>query len=336
VVAAASGEGVDAAVRDVRPWTPFRLASLTKLFTASVVLQLAQEGRLALDDPIARWVAFPRGDEVTVAMLLSHTGGVPNLPEDLGDRDWTPQELIDRVAARGELDYAPGKSWAYSNTGYLLLGQIAERASGRRWHEEVRSRIAEPLGLSTLYAYGLEPGPEPIAGYALRCAGEDGAVAGDIACIGRPSSAVVVEHAHDWRFAWSAGSLVASAPDVARFLHALIEGDLLEPAYRERMLTPVPATAQRIAEAYAKAGARPLVLGVGLGPWLYDVDGVGRGWGHAGSIDGFNDTAVYYPDLGFGAVVLNDLLPAGTDPYAPGTALVGRAGASILGRRASP
>lgn len=83
-------------------------------------------------------------------------------------------------------------------------------------------------------------------------------------------------------------------------------------------------------DAYARSGARQLVLGVGLGPWLLDVAGVGRAFGHAGSIPGFNNSALYYPELGFGAVVLNNLMPAGPDTYVPGAAAIGGAARSVL------
>jgi len=327
VVAVASGSD------DAGPVTAgsvFRLASVTKLVTAAIVVQLDQEGRLSLDDPIARWVAYPNGAAITIAMLLSHTSGIPNLSDDLDDRDWSPQELVDAIAARGTADFAPGSSWAYSNTGYVLLGLIVERVTGRSWPEEVRARIAHPLGLETMHVHGWEDGPAPVSGYDLRCVGSDGSSASEVDCIGRPSHADVVEASPDWKFAWSAGAVVASAPDVARFVYALFAGNLLDDAHRERMLTPLPVTVAYMHQAYARSGARQLVLGVGLGPWLLDVEGVGLAVGHAGSIPGFNNSALYYPELGFGAVVLNNLMPAGPDPYVPGAAAIGGAARSVL------
>jgi D-alanyl-D-alanine carboxypeptidase len=315
---------------ETSPDAVFRLASVTKLFTATVVMQLAQEAKLSVDDPISRWVSFPDGDRITVAMLMSHTSGIPNLSDDLNHRDWTPQELVDGVAARGERDFEPGASWAYSNTAYVLLGMIVERVSGRTWQDEVRSRIVEPLGLRTVHAYRRQEGPEPIPGYDLHCIGEDGQGASETECIGRASTAAVVVDSYDWKYAWAAGALVANAADVATFLRALVAGDLLDASHRARMLTPVPATVAYMKDAYARSGERQLVMGVGLGPWLFDVEGVGRAWGHGGSIPGFNNSALYYPELGFGAVVLNNLFPAGRAPFVPGASAVGTAAVAML------
>ena len=129
---------------------------MTKTFTAIVALQLVAEGRLSLDDTVASRLpgALPYGDRVTLRELLNHTSGVPDdVPAALrevffGDplRLWTPRDQLALVRDRPPR-FAPGTSWAYSNTDYVLVGLMIERVTGRRLEDEVRERIVRPLDL---------------------------------------------------------------------------------------------------------------------------------------------------------------------------------------------
>jgi D-alanyl-D-alanine carboxypeptidase len=167
--------------RPLRPGDRFRVGSNTKTFVATVVLQLAGEGRLALEDTVERWLPglVPGGGAITVRQLLNHTSGLPDYaPEDddsfirqvLADRrrKWTPQELVGIAMARPPL-FAPGAAWGYSNTGYVLLGLIAEAASGRPLATELRRRIFAPLHLrGTTFATGPGIAGRHGHGYSLR------------------------------------------------------------------------------------------------------------------------------------------------------------------------
>lgn len=138
--------GVDANV----PWL---IGSVTKTFVTVVVLQLAQEGALDLDQSIGTW--FPSlvsSAKITVRHLLQHTSGLGDYLEDervLGDakRAWSPQELIAVAASRPTLG-EPGGKHHYSNTNFIVVGEIIGKVAGRPWYSEVRTRILEPLGLT--------------------------------------------------------------------------------------------------------------------------------------------------------------------------------------------
>ena len=134
--------------------TRFRVASITKTFVAVVVLQLAAEGRLRLDDLASRHLAgLPGLDGVTVRQLLDHTAGLPEyaaVDEGFGqallrdrDRRWTARELLARSASVRR-DFAPGTDYAYSNTNYVALGLVVEAVTGTSWAAQVRTRILDP------------------------------------------------------------------------------------------------------------------------------------------------------------------------------------------------
>jgi D-alanyl-D-alanine carboxypeptidase len=117
------------------PGTIFRLASVTKTFTAAAVLQLVEGGKLKLDDPLSKFVPdFPNADKIRISHLLSHTAGVP---------DFIP---YDEVKKR-PLEFEPGSRINYSNNGYYLLGRIVEKVSGQPWDEYLRDHIFRPLGM---------------------------------------------------------------------------------------------------------------------------------------------------------------------------------------------
>jgi len=166
----------------------FRVGSITKTFVATVVLQLVGEGRLRLDDTVEAWLAgaVPNGRRITVRQLLNHTSGLPDylptLPFPPGLeflenrwRTWTAAELIQRAVVHPPTFEPPGSAFAYSNTGYLLLGQIIEKVTGRTYGEEIERRVIRPLRLRGTAAPGTSPrigrphphGYVPIAGYGL-------------------------------------------------------------------------------------------------------------------------------------------------------------------------
>jgi D-alanyl-D-alanine carboxypeptidase len=188
----------------------FAIASITKTFTAALVLQLIDEGRLSLHDRVAELLPdVPVPADVTVEQLLRHTSGIADLLNPLRDRLnaaierlWQPGEV---VAAVGQPWFAPGTAWAYSNTNYVLLGMIVERAGGGAFKKQLRNRLLSPLGLDAT---------------------------GEL--LGRGAPPLM---APSWASAFGAsGCMYASAHDLLRWGDALYGGRVLSPRALGRMI----------------------------------------------------------------------------------------------------
>jgi beta-lactamase family protein len=156
------------------PTTVFRIASLTKTFTAAAIVMLAERGVIHYDDSIATYLpGYPNGSRITIRHLLLHAAGVANPPyEEIVTRRLTLPQLIDQFRDRPLL-FAPGTESRYSNAGYVLLAAAIERASGMSYGEFIRRNITEPLGLVSTFpdpqeglvlqrASGYVPGPPPL------------------------------------------------------------------------------------------------------------------------------------------------------------------------------
>jgi CubicO group peptidase (beta-lactamase class C family) len=158
-----------------QPWTNFRLASLSKQFTAMATLILAERKALALDDKLARFFPeFPRyGNEITIRHLLTHTSGLldyedliaPGTTAPLRDRD-----VLDILQRQDRTHFVPGTRFCYSNGGYALLALLVECASGRTFADFVRENIFLPLGMKSSVAYqaGISEVPHRALGYSRR------------------------------------------------------------------------------------------------------------------------------------------------------------------------
>ncbi|GAA2654686.1 serine hydrolase domain-containing protein [Streptomyces aculeolatus] len=217
----------------------FRIGSITKTFVATVVLQLADEGRLRLDDPVEKWLpgVVPDGGDITVRHLLGHTSGiydykrtlaVPPDPAflDYRDRTWTPQEQIARAVAHPPTSTPPGSAYAYSNTGYVLLGQIIEEATGRPYAQEVGRRIIRPLHLHHTSLPGTYP--------RIRGAHPRGYVP-----IEQEGGIRLVDFTEMNPSLFGAGGeMISTAGDLDRFFAALIGGRLLPDRLLDEMRTP--------------------------------------------------------------------------------------------------
>ncbi|MGH3385454.1 MAG: serine hydrolase domain-containing protein [Nocardioidaceae bacterium] len=206
----------------------FRAGSITKTFLSTVVLQLVGEGRLRLDDTVEEWLpgAVPDGDRITVRQLLNHTSGVydvlwtltlPPSPEFLDNRwrTWTAAELVQRAVANPPTFEPPGSDFAYSNTNYLLLGQIVEQVTGRAYGEEIERRIIRPLRLSGTSVPGTSTrirGPHP-HGYVP---------------IMRDGELRLVDYTEtNPSVMGAAGEMISTTADLNRFFAALLGGRLL-------------------------------------------------------------------------------------------------------------
>ncbi|MFE7563285.1 serine hydrolase domain-containing protein [Kitasatospora sp. NPDC057500] len=270
----------------------FRIGSVTKPFIATVVLQLQAEGRLDLDDTVERWLPGlvsgngNDGSAVTVRQLLNHTSGVFDYGDDpgMGAVLFTPAflarrydtyslEQLVRIALAHPPVFAPGTSYRYSNTNYLLAGMVIERVTGRPYGEEVERRIVRPLGLTGTSAPGTATTlPRPHArGYSTLFGGS--ATPLDVTEL-NPS------------MAGSAGAIVSTTTDLTRFLSALMRGRLLPQAELDEMTAPGP---------HGSGG-----LGLGSGTLSCGV----TVWGHDGGIHGSSTMALTTRD-GRHALALN-------------------------------
>ncbi|GAA1964071.1 serine hydrolase domain-containing protein [Kitasatospora viridis] len=215
-----------------------RIGSVTKTFTAVVVLQLAGEGRIRLDDPVETYLpGLLRGQgidgrHITVRQLLQHTSGLPDYEDDVTDdilqrRYLSPRDTLD-IALRHGAVFAPGTRWGYSNTNYLVAGMLVEKVTGRPLAEELDKRIAKKIGLRHTYlpapAETTLRGPHP---HGYHQDGPDGPLR-DVTEID-PSAA------------WSAGAMVSTSSDLTRFFSELMkEGHLLSGPELDQMRTTVP------------------------------------------------------------------------------------------------
>ena len=250
-----SGVGVGADER-------FRIGSVTKTFVATLVLLLAEDGKLRLDDPVERWLPglVPRGRTITIRHLLSHTSGLPDYVEDDRvrrdpQRRWTPRELV--AVALAAPTGPPGRNFAYASTNYIVLGLIAERAGGAPLGRQLRDRLFEPLGLSNTTLVQSVVRGKHVHGH--RPPTHQGIVTG--------APADVSDEPAWWT--WAAGGLVSTADDVHRFFGALLRGRVLGPRFLREMETLRPAGRLRY----------------GLGIATFPTP-CGPAWGHTGNVLG--------------------------------------------------
>jgi D-alanyl-D-alanine carboxypeptidase len=266
------------------PMTPghrFRIGSVTKTFVATVVLQLVGEGALALDDDVG---SIAEG--VTLRQLLNHTSGLPDHYPDLDSlfepyrKDWahspnlTPRAALELVHARPRL-FPPGTGWSYSNGNYIVLGLIIEETTGATLREELRRRIVEPLGLEATDLPDDVPPPDGLA---------RGYLAPDNPFL--PGSGPGPVDVTDIQpFGWGGGEMVSTARDVARFLQALLGGELLTPSLRAELLTTVASDWEESVGYGLGIEEISSLMGVADSP-------CGAVWGHLGFSFGYTTIAL--------------------------------------------
>ncbi len=290
------------------PSDRFHVGSVTKTFTAALIMQLDQSGELSLSDPISNWIRYPGGSKITVEMLLGHTSGIPDFSELPGrKRTDTPEQSI-ALASRTKRLFAPGSQWSYSNTNYTMLGVIAERATGATWADQVRSRFFEPLALSETYVWEGEPRPRTVDGSRLNCG-----YPGEPKCVQRPGFEIVpVTDGSDWTVAWAAGAIVSTPSDLARWIDQLVGGEVLDAEHRRLLTSPTPQSIEALSGSPSYGAVR--WTGGSLGLLRYEIDGQGTGWGHEGSINGFVSNVVRMDESGRSVAVASNFLQ--TDSFA--------------------
>lgn len=298
------------------PLTPehrFRLASLSKQFTAAAILRLQDKGVLSVDDSLCKWLEpCPEAwRPITLHHLLSHQSGVPDLMtrrdwSKLRWREWTPAELA-ADSARLKLDFAPGTDVRYSNAAYNLLGSVVEKASGRAFAEQLRADLLDPLGLKNT---GWDDETVPLAtGYAQTAEG-----------LGprRRSGAKVV---------FASGALYSTVDDMLAWSRALHGGRVLSARSYAQMTAADPARHP----VRARWGV-PQRFGYGLfvgEPGLrYLPPFADRQVFHSGSWSGFRAHITHQPEADVHVVLLSN----NYDGETPLGFAAGRALAEALGR----
>jgi CubicO group peptidase (beta-lactamase class C family) len=273
-------------VRDVRTRLPvddrtgFEIGSITKQFTAAAVLQLKERGKVALSDPLGKYLPqYAAARAITLQQLLWQVSGIPDYTSSPDFDDSKPASLDGVLAAirSRPLDFAPGSQWEYSNTNYYLLGEVVARVSGMPWQQYVRTNIFRPAGMEDSTFSEDEPHVADMAtGYS-----QSGNGSGPIVAAGPMNG-----------WAGAAGDIVSTARDLAKWDAALFGGRVINAGDVKLMTSagPVPAG------PYS---------GYGFG-WMTDAyDGVPRLW-HNGGTNGFHSANQVFLSLRQAVIVLSN------------------------------
>jgi len=273
------------------PTTKFRLGSITKQFTAAAILLLEEQGKLKITDLITKYLPdIPAAwNDITIVNLLTHTSGIPNytsFPDfiSITTSTKTPEQQIELFRNK-PLDYQPGASYAYNNSGYVLLGYLIELISGQSYQDFVLNTIFKPLAMN-------DSGYDTHAAIMLHRAS------------GYTISTDGFRNADylDMSIPYSAGSLYSTTQDLRRWLEGLFTGKILSPQSLKKMITPVTND-------------------YGLGVIMQPVDGCNTIM-HGGGINGFSTMMLYSPEDKLMVIVLANLNGIGFVPGDLATKLV--------------
>jgi len=283
----------------VIPEAKFRIGSITKQFTASAILKLREEGLLSLDDPLSKFLPdFPRGNEVTIHHLLTHTSGIHSYTNKTDfyqtvGVEIEPEELIDSFK-NDPFDFEPGEDWLYNNSGYFLLGYIVQKVSGESLGDFLKKNFFEPLGMKEtgVHHWSLILEHEA-SGYSY--------VGGEFRKARR----------WDMSRAGGAGALYSTVGDLYLWNEAVFNGKVLSNATLEAAFTPVRLNDGSLANAL---GAE-----YGYGWMLSEIRGL-KEIAHSGGFDGFAAYLARYPAQKLTVAVLTNALPP-PPGLVPGTAV---------------
>jgi CubicO group peptidase (beta-lactamase class C family) len=259
------------------PRSKLRLGSLTKQFTAASILLLQERGKLKVDDPICKYLpdAPVAWQKITIYNLLTHTSGIPNYTDfpdymSLQDKPVTPTQIIARFRDK-PLDFEPGSRYSYSNSGYIVLGYVIEKQSGRTYAKFLQQNIFTPLGMTNTGVDNMAVVlPDRAQGYQQTAQG--------------------LVHAGfiDMTTPFSAGDLYSTTGDLLKWERALFGGKLLKPASLTAMTTPFKANYAFGLVALNEHGHKRIM--------------------HDGSIDGFATSLNFYPDDKLIVIVLGNIV----------------------------
>jgi CubicO group peptidase (beta-lactamase class C family) len=265
------------------PDVKFRLGSLTKQFTATLVLLLQEDGKLKVDDPVSKYLpdAPKTWEKITLANLLGHTSGIPSFTDmkEFGVWRMSPHTTDEELALFRDkpLDFEPGSKFAYSNSNFEVLGAVIEKVSGKKYRDLLRERIFDPLGMKDS---GLDTDelilPKRAQGYMPGPGG------------------LVLARSESMTVPWAAGSIYSTTGDLLKWEHGLFGGKVLSGDSLKAMTTPGKGS-------------------YGFGLFIADKGGL-KEVSHGGGIEGFNTNLIYVPERRIAVVVLSNVNGA-----APGT-----------------
>jgi len=280
------------------PMTPrsrMLAASIGKTFVGATAIALAREGVLNLDSPIYKWLSnqpwfarLPNHEAITLRHLLTHSSGLADhvhlesfvtaFSQEWRGKENTfpPERLIQFVLDRPPL-FEVGKGWAYTDTGYLLIGLVIEKATGRSYYAEIRKRFLIPLDLTLTAPADQRYLPGLAAGY----------MATDNA-FGLPRKTTIADGALAWHpgLEWTGGGLVSNSRDLARWGSIFFGGNAMSGACLDELLNSV------------SVGAETPDIRYGAGVAIYRTSPAGPVYGHGGWIPGHSSSLRYYPEHG--------------------------------------
>ncbi|WP_248277714.1 serine hydrolase domain-containing protein [Brasilonema sp. UFV-L1] len=261
----------------------FYIYSITKTFVSVCLLRLAQDKLLNLDDPLTKWLPqMPFEDTITLRRLLNHTSGVPsytNLEDYLPavcenpSVPWT-HEKVAELTCTGKLDFEPPEGWSYSNTGYMLLYEVIEAVSGKKFAQALEDNVFSVLNLQNTYvAHHVDTKSVLTPGYCRYLNSE------------RIMENVIPRYHPDW---CATGLIASTSEEVVKFFDGLFSGKLLASTQLEQMLTLVPTGTR---EPWYK---KPCY---GLGIMADPESRYGEKYGHGGDGPGYNLWAMHLPNF---------------------------------------
>ena len=274
----------------ISPETKFRIGSVTKQFTAAAIMKLAEQGKLAISDPLAKYFpGVPNAEKITLRHLLTHTSGLHSYTDrpDFLTSVLQPIAPADLIASmqKDEPEFAPGTKFKYCNSGYFLLGEIVAKVSGQSLADYLRATFFEPLGMKDTGIYvNATPPPGAALGYAVND--------------GKATPAL------DWDMSWAggAGAIYSTVGDLFRWTEALHGGRVVNAESLKAMTTPNPLP----------AGVDGLNYGFGL--VVSEVQRLPTIW-HNGGLHGWSSNLMWLPQQHMTFVALGNALPS-----APGLA----------------
>jgi D-alanyl-D-alanine carboxypeptidase len=271
----------------------FRIGSVTKIFTAAIIMKLYENGEINLDDKINKWFPeFPKSDIVNVRQLLNHSSGIYNYTENLwfnlktvlfSKKIWNPNTLL-KSTYNKQFYFTPGDSHLYSNTNYLMLGLIIEKLTGESLAKIYRKHIFEPFELKNTFFVPYEKIPENlITGYDR-----------DIISFGIQEYTSKENSFATYGF--SAGAIVSTSEDLRRWIDNLFKSDFISQDTLNEMKQYLKANDPDVREQ----------VGYGLGLRVLEICG-DKIYGHTGTIPGFGAAVFYCPDKDYSIAVVSNI-----------------------------
>jgi len=242
--------------------TKYRIGSITKMFTTTMIFQLVEEGKLSLSSPLSAWFpTIPNAEKITIGEMLDHHSGLHNFTNDplyltYMTKPQTEAAMLNNIE-KSASDFEPGAKGEYSNTNFVLLGYIIEKITGKPYREELKKRITSKIGLNDTY-YGGKANPANNEAYSYSFAGK---------WQQQPET--------DMSIPGGAGAIVSTPADLDKFIEALFAGKLISKSSLDQMKT--------LKDSYG--------MGMFVIPF-YDK----KSYGHSGGIDGFSSILAYFPE----------------------------------------